>query len=47
MGRLTHAVPYILCGNYAEAAEQAQELVTLAEEKNALFWKAEGMVQPR
>lgn len=42
MGALKHAVAYILSGNYAEAAEHAQELVSLAEEKNARFWKAEG-----
>lgn len=42
MGALKHAVAYILSGNYAEAAAHAQELVSLAEEKNALFWKAEG-----
>ena len=38
------AVPYILCGNRAAAAAQAQELVALAEEKGSLFWKAYGMV---
>jgi predicted ATPase len=43
MGALKHAITYILRGNYTEAAAHAQELVSLAEEKNALFWKAEGM----
>jgi predicted ATPase len=38
------AIPYILCGNYAVEAAQAQELVALAEEKGALLWKALGMV---
>ena len=38
------ALPYILCGNRAAAAAQAQELVALAEEKGSLFWKAYGMV---
>jgi predicted ATPase len=42
---LFHAsIPYTLCGNRAAAAAQAQELVALAEEKGALFWKACGMV---
>ena len=36
----TTALPYTLCGNRAAAAAQAQELVALAEEKGALFWKA-------
>jgi class 3 adenylate cyclase/predicted ATPase len=34
----------ILCGNYATAAAQAQELAALAEEKDAMFWKALGMM---
>jgi len=38
------AVAYTLCGNRAAAAAQAQELVVLAEEKGALFWKACGML---
>ena len=38
------SIPYTLCGNRAAAAAQAQELVALAEEKGALFWKACGMV---
>jgi tetratricopeptide (TPR) repeat protein len=39
---LNHAaIPYTLCGNYAVAAAHAQEVVTLAEEKGSLFWKAE------
>ena len=32
----------IFCGNYATAAAQAQELAALAEEKDAMFWKALG-----
>ena len=45
MYALVHApIPYTLCGNYAAAAAQAQELVALAEEKGALFWKAGGMM---
>jgi predicted ATPase len=39
------STPYTLCGNCAAAAAQAQELVALAEEKGALFWKALGMVR--
>ena len=38
--RLTH----IYCGNYAAASAQADELVALADEKGALFWKAFGMM---
>ena len=34
----------IFCGNYATAAAQAQELAALAEEKDAMFWKALGMM---
>jgi predicted ATPase len=32
------------CGNYAVANAQIDELVALAEEKGALFWKALGMM---
>lgn len=40
---LAHAaVLHLLCGNYAVAAEQARELLALAEEKNTPFWKALG-----
>ena len=43
MHALFHAsIPYTVCGNHAAAAAQAQELVALAEEKGALFWKARG-----
>ena len=35
---------YLLCGTPAATAAQAQELVALAEEKGALFWKAFGMM---
>jgi predicted ATPase len=38
------AIPYSLCGSCAAAAPQAQELVALAEEKGAPFWKAGGML---
>jgi class 3 adenylate cyclase/predicted ATPase len=34
----------ILRGNYAAANAQADELVALADEKGALFWKAAGMI---
>ena len=34
----------IFCGNYATAAAQAQKLAALAEEKDAMFWKALGMM---
>jgi predicted ATPase len=36
--------PYTLLGNYAAAAARAQELVSLAEEKGSLHWKALGMM---
>ena len=35
---------HILCGNYAAANAQVDELVALADEKGALFWKAIGMM---
>jgi len=35
----------LLCGNHGAAAAQAQELVDLAEDKGALFWKAAGMMR--
>jgi hypothetical protein len=40
------ATSYILtmCGNYAAAKVEADELVTLADEKAALFWEATGML---
>jgi class 3 adenylate cyclase/predicted ATPase len=45
MYALNHAArSYTLCGNHAAAAAQAQELVALAGEKAALFWKASGML---
>jgi predicted ATPase len=33
---------YILCGNYAFVGAQTDELITLADEKNAVYWKAFG-----
>ncbi len=38
-GSFTH----ILCGNYAAASAEADELAALADEKGALLWKAFGM----
>jgi class 3 adenylate cyclase/predicted ATPase len=35
----------IFCGNYAAANAQADELIALADEKGALFWKALGLMQ--
>ena len=32
------------CGNYAAANAQVAELIAVAEEKGALFWKAFGML---
>jgi predicted ATPase len=45
MYALAHAaIPCTLCGDPAAAAAHAQELVALAEEKGALFWKAFGVL---
>ena len=45
MYALNHASStHIFCGNYATANAEADELVALADEKGALFWKAFGMV---
>ena len=38
------SLTHILCGNYAAANAEADELVALADEKGALFWKATGML---
>jgi predicted ATPase len=35
---------HIVCGRYATAVAEAQELVTLADEKGASFWKPFGML---
>ena len=44
MYALVHALLiHIQCGNYAAAKAENDELVALANEKNALFWKAQGM----
>ena len=37
-------IPYTLCGNYVAATAQAQEQVTLAEEKGSPYWKALGVM---
>ena len=37
----------IFCGNYAAANALIDELVALADEKGALFWKACGMMSAR
>jgi class 3 adenylate cyclase/tetratricopeptide (TPR) repeat protein len=46
---LMYALSFILwtnifCGNYTTAAAQAEELAALAEEKDATFWKAAGLL---
>ena len=41
------SLTHILCGNYAAANAQVDELVALADEKGALFWKALGMMDAR
>jgi predicted ATPase len=44
MYALYHAsFAYIWCGNYATANAIVDELVTLADERGALFWKIQGM----
>jgi predicted ATPase len=35
---------YVQCGNYAAASALANELISLADEKDALFWKAVGIL---
>ena len=45
MFALAHAsLTYIYCGNYATANALIDELVALADEKGAVFWKAVGML---
>ena len=45
MYTLFHAsLTYIQCGNYVTANAVASELFALADEKDALFWKAAGMI---
>jgi predicted ATPase len=36
---------YTLCGNYAAAIAQADELIALADERGATYWKALGTVE--
>ena len=38
------SLSHIHCGNYAIANVQLDELITLADEKGALFWKVVGMM---
>ncbi len=40
----TASRPYVYCGNYATAKKLVDELVVLADEKDVLFRKAEGML---
>src|SRR5262249_8559426 len=35
---------YLQCGNYAAASARANELISWADEKGAMFWKAAGMI---
>jgi hypothetical protein len=35
----------ILCGNYAAAHAQADEIIALADERSAVAWKAHGVLQ--
>jgi len=45
MYALTHAsLTHTFCGNYATANAITDELVALASEKGAVFWKAQGML---
>jgi class 3 adenylate cyclase/tetratricopeptide (TPR) repeat protein len=38
------SLPLIQCGNYAAANNQLNEVIPLADEKGAFFWKAAGIV---
>jgi class 3 adenylate cyclase/predicted ATPase len=38
------SITLFLCGNYAVASANVDELVALADEKGTLYWKAEGML---
>jgi class 3 adenylate cyclase/predicted ATPase len=38
------SLTHIHCGNYTTAEAQLDEVLTLADEKGALFWKSSGMV---
>jgi predicted ATPase len=40
----TAGLPHQFCGNYAAASAIADELVVLADEKGAAYWKAAGTV---
>jgi predicted ATPase len=45
MHALAHSVStLILCREYASASSRARELVVLAEKKNSLYWKANGLL---
>jgi predicted ATPase len=37
-------VAFVHCGNYEAANAEVDELVTLADEKGSLYWKAQGML---
>jgi class 3 adenylate cyclase/predicted ATPase len=37
-------VTYIFCGNYAKAIASSEELIAVAEEKNAALWRAWGTI---
>ena len=41
---LNTSLTHIQCGNQAEANARVDELVALADEKGALYWKALGMM---
>ena len=47
MRSYSHHLTHAFCGNYATAKALTDELVALADEKGASFWKAHGMTQPR
>jgi hypothetical protein len=42
--RCSGPLPYFYCGDYVTANALADELVALADEKGAFFWKAFGMM---
>jgi class 3 adenylate cyclase/predicted ATPase len=38
------SLTFILCGNYAAAKAQSDEVIALAEQKGAMFWRAWGLL---
>ena len=47
VGAGRHSLTRIFCGNYTSAIAQSDEVVALADEKGALFWKVWGLMKSR